>query len=135
MDAPVGVSEEGAGDAELLYIPHHAQSIPARKVTGNPSARKGGTGIPACLFITPNDQAARRPRAPALTAATADSTLPSTVRRSARTRRHHGSQRKTNTECHNPHRSRRLVLPRLGRLRLPAAPQRLPRSDVSRRIF
>jgi hypothetical protein len=35
MDAPVGVLAEVAGDAGLLFAPHHVQSIPARAARGN----------------------------------------------------------------------------------------------------
>jgi hypothetical protein len=40
MDAPVGVLEEEAGDAELLFAPHHGHSIPVRRVRGNRAAAK-----------------------------------------------------------------------------------------------
>jgi uncharacterized protein YecE (DUF72 family) len=43
MDAPVGVLAEEAGDAELLFPPHHATSIPARPVRGNRTAKKFNT--------------------------------------------------------------------------------------------
>jgi len=39
MDAPVGVLEEEAGDAELLFAPHHVESIPASAAGGNRAAR------------------------------------------------------------------------------------------------
>jgi hypothetical protein len=35
MDAPVGVRAEKAGDAGLLFAPHHGQSIPACAARGN----------------------------------------------------------------------------------------------------
>jgi hypothetical protein len=40
MDAPVGVFAEEAGDAELLFTPHHAFSIPARNAGGNRTPQK-----------------------------------------------------------------------------------------------
>jgi hypothetical protein len=40
MDAPVGVLAEEAGDAELLFPPHHVTSIPARRARGNRTAKK-----------------------------------------------------------------------------------------------
>jgi uncharacterized protein YecE (DUF72 family) len=43
MDAPVGVLTEKAGDAELLFPPHHGTSIPARPVRGNRAAKKFNT--------------------------------------------------------------------------------------------
>jgi hypothetical protein len=39
MDAPVGVPAEEAGDAGLLFAPHHAQSIPASAARGNRGAK------------------------------------------------------------------------------------------------
>jgi len=35
MDAPVGFPAEEAGDAGLLFAPHHVESIPARAARGN----------------------------------------------------------------------------------------------------
>jgi hypothetical protein len=40
MNAPVGVLAEEAGDAGLLFAPHHVQSIPAYAARGNRAPKK-----------------------------------------------------------------------------------------------
>jgi hypothetical protein len=49
MDAPVGVFAEVAGDAGLLFAPHHVQSIPARVARGNRGAKYFHGAKQVCL--------------------------------------------------------------------------------------
>jgi hypothetical protein len=54
MDAPVGVLAEEAGDAELLFAPHHVQSIPVSRPGGNRGAKHFAGDYIQRDKITPN---------------------------------------------------------------------------------
>src|ERR1700722_9207067 len=122
MDAPVGVHEEEAGDAELLFPPHHPASIPACAALGNRPLKKSD---------------AANETAPWEISRYVDSRAWSTLLcRRCVARSNHDCPHKTWIARLDPCRTGRLVLSGLGRVRLPfASPEGVSRGDLPRGIF
>src|SRR5580700_9573276 len=122
MDAPVGVLGDEAGDAELLFAPHHVESIPARAASGNRS---------------PNKSDATNGTEPPEISRCVDSRACSTLLcPPCLARCNNDYPHKTWIARGHPRRTGRLVLSGLGRVRLPfAPPKRLSRGDLSRGIL
>src|SRR5579863_9446272 len=107
MYAPVGVLEERAGDAELLFTPHHVQSIPACGARGKRSSANRKVRHILKSYATTAD---------ALTVVPAP-LYPALGTFLARLR--HASTEKTWRKFHDSRGPGGLVVSGLGRLRLP----------------